>query len=617
MSDLSENNEPLTLNIPSINQSYDLSSLILSNQILDISLPKITYFTISKSEQTIAIAPFTLIKGVQWIQFNYETKKKSTLPSSFALSLIECIKVKIKCTIQQKKPHHNTTSNNKKSTIRNKMLSTFGDKSPLLKGSIIYNGMNNSTNSKHHKANKDMHNRSYECSINFDAYFDEVKDEEPTTTSTTTKNKNNITSFSNYCNYNTNRQNSNQYITNDTQLNKTINTSINKTRNVNAGSKHLQVQKIQRVLKKEKLSELTLNNNIGNNNGSNSNINVNLHNNSYKPLSSLVPKERSSFNKNQSNINNTGIKISRHKKTNSNFSGNKNNDLHNYHNKNISINNYPEKNVINQQNHNIENENILHSSLSEELFKLINGNNNTPQLNIQNVEQEPLENFNQVKNDFILQYSNEYLQNIPNDLLKLELELLVEKMFELVTCYHSQLDNAKYFYEKINYLSKEYYSKFMKLNHNYLELQYQKERLHSLTQNPKNLYGQLSNIFNTSKDEIYLFNELIQDKNKTKQNKNGLLKSIINKVLYENGNYSAITNENEKTFIDKYFSYRKTVTFSLNKSSDVNKNKGVINKSNLNKISMPSYGGNFTTSLVSNKEKNKKVMGVKKNIKRK
>jgi hypothetical protein len=80
VSDLSENNEPLTLNIPSINQSYDLSSLILSNQILDISLPKITYFTISKSEQTIAIAPFTVIKGVQWIQFNYETKKKIHSP---------------------------------------------------------------------------------------------------------------------------------------------------------------------------------------------------------------------------------------------------------------------------------------------------------------------------------------------------------------------------------------------------------------------------------------------------------------------------------------------------------------------------------------------------------
>ena len=171
MSDLSENNEPLTLNIPSINHSYDLSSLILSNQILDISLPKITYFTISKNEQTIAIAPFTLVKGVQWLQFNYETKKKSTLPSSFALSLIECIKVKVKCTLQQKKSHHNTTSNNKKSIIRNKMLSNFGDKSPLLKGSIIYSGINNSTNSKHQKANKDMHNRSYECSINFDAYF--------------------------------------------------------------------------------------------------------------------------------------------------------------------------------------------------------------------------------------------------------------------------------------------------------------------------------------------------------------------------------------------------------------------------------------------------------------
>ena len=150
-----------------------------------------------------------------------------------------------------------------------------------------------------------------------------------------------------------------------------------------------------------------------------------------------------------------------------------------------------------------------------------------------------------------------------------------------------------------------------------VKLQHQKERLNSLTQNPKNLYGQLSNIFNTSKDEINLFSELIQDKNKTKQNKNVLLKFIINKVLYENGNYSAITNENEKTFIDKYFSYRKTVTFSLNKSSDVNTNKGVINKSNLSKISMLSCGGNFTTSLVSNKERNKKVMGVKKNIKRK
>ena len=40
--------------------------------------------------------------------------------------------------------------------------------------------------------------------------------------------------------------------------------------------------------------------------------------------------------------------------------------------------------------------------------------------------------FGQIKNDFNLLYTDEYITMIPDDLLKLELELLIEKMFEIV-----------------------------------------------------------------------------------------------------------------------------------------------------------------------------------------
>ena len=49
--------------------------------------------------------------------------------------------------------------------------------------------------------------------------------------------------------------------------------------------------------------------------------------------------------------------------------------------------------------------------------------------------------FNKIKNDFSLVYSSENVKNIKEDLLKLEIELLFEKTFELINTYRSQMDD--------------------------------------------------------------------------------------------------------------------------------------------------------------------------------
>ena len=72
---------------------------------------------------------------------------------------------------------------------------------------------------------------------------------------------------------------------------------------------------------------------------------------------------------------------------------------------------------------------------------------------------------------------------IPDDLLKLELQLLIEKMFEIVNCYHTQMSNEKIIYNKVNDLYKECSHKFLLLNKQYNLLQHKKEKFQISKQN--------------------------------------------------------------------------------------------------------------------------------------
>ena len=49
-------------------------------------------------------------------------------------------------------------------------------------------------------------------------------------------------------------------------------------------------------------------------------------------------------------------------------------------------------------------------------------------------------NYTKLKEDFNLLYNLEYVSKINEDLMKLEVELFIEKMSELFTAYHAQMD---------------------------------------------------------------------------------------------------------------------------------------------------------------------------------
>jgi hypothetical protein len=48
-----------------------------------------------------------------------------------------------------------------------------------------------------------------------------------------------------------------------------------------------------------------------------------------------------------------------------------------------------------------------------------------------------------MKDDFILLYNDEYAKNIQDDLLQLEIELFIEKMTDLISCYHLQIEQKR------------------------------------------------------------------------------------------------------------------------------------------------------------------------------
>ena len=53
------------------------------------------------------------------------------------------------------------------------------------------------------------------------------------------------------------------------------------------------------------------------------------------------------------------------------------------------------------------------------------------------------DNYSKLKEDFILLYNDNYVKNIQEDLLKLEIELFVEKMTGLTSAYHYEINEKK------------------------------------------------------------------------------------------------------------------------------------------------------------------------------
>ena len=98
--EIDENNDGIIISFPNIDLTYNLLELIKNQEEIFVpqQIPNQTIkITLMKSNSPYATGPFTVKNGEQWVTFTYGHKKKQS--SNFALSLIDCIKIKFSCKL--------------------------------------------------------------------------------------------------------------------------------------------------------------------------------------------------------------------------------------------------------------------------------------------------------------------------------------------------------------------------------------------------------------------------------------------------------------------------------------------------------------------------------------
>ena len=163
------------------------------------------------------------------------------------------------------------------------------------------------------------------------------------------------------------------------------------------------------------------------------------------------------------------------------------------------------------------------------------------------IEEEEIDmdnNFTKLKEDFNLLYNLEYISKINEDLLKLEVELFIEKMSELFNAYHTQMDE-KILEKKL--IDREYKANFgkyilynkLKENLGFIKRRLEKEKNKniSITQYKENTKTNIKEI------DIFkiIFPGLIN-----KENKNEKLKNILSIILKNKENQELIGEKYDK-----------------------------------------------------------------------
>ena len=336
---------------------------------------------------------------------------------------------------------------------------------------------------------------------------------------------------------------------------------------------------------------------------SNSNIRHKRNNNKQIDLNELKINDstkRISINNKNSNIVSM-VHTFQRKKKNNNFDYDKSNNnfyfsidrnnLYNmsstslnsksYFNKNIlevSINSFDNKAISEKKSwNNINNLNInkLTNSFIFNSNRQLNSNlsdNNLYERNqtIENINNISLENnnFHRLKDDFILLYNNEYVKNIKDGLLKLEIELFIEKMEELTKEYHTQIYDKLIEYQTQKNKCNQYLSKFSQINKLYNKLQsikinFELKRKRK-NNNNKIFVKQNKDFFNTNQNEINICKILMNNNSFSNETKNkmklkNLLNFILNKEYIKENNINNCNINSNKT--NKISGVSKTLNF--------------------------------------------------------
>ena len=169
--------------------------------------------------------------------------------------------------------------------------------------------------------------------------------------------------------------------------------------------------------------------------------------------------------------------------------------------------------------------------------KVNENNDNKESLNVEDNEKSALiigenDNFERLKEDFLLLYNDNYVSDIKEDLLQLEIELFFEKIVELMQCYHAEYYQRKMEKEIIRNNLKLNFNKYKKIQKLIKKLEINK--IDYEIDNKGKINKNKNNDMNIINSEIEIFKYFFKDKN-NEQNKNNL-KIIFNKIIHNKNN---------------------------------------------------------------------------------
>ena len=219
-------------------------------------------------------------------------------------------------------------------------------------------------------------------------------------------------------------------------------------------------------------------------------------------------------------------------------------------------------------------------------------------------DEDILGNFIRLKNEFDSFYNKQYIKNIKDDLLKLEIELFVEKMIELILVYHDQIEEIKFKndIEKKNFRkNSSQYINLYKLN-NRLELikdKFKAKKL-NLNKNDKSITIQKEANLLLNKKEFNFFENIMCNKKKNKNyDTNKKLKEIIYIILSNQKNRDKIEVNKFKIWLKRKSNYKKETHNSQINMTEQKIRTKVIPKKQKTKI-VSSMNNNDKISIKNN-----------------
>ena len=538
-------NNKYTIYIPTTNEEYSITDLVNKETNIEIPSDKKSFnLQLLKNKNLMCHTNFLLSKGNQWITFKEKNKK-----NNLAIDLIDCIKLKFNII----KDKNNMNNNNKKlaNFFSEKKFEKIDKKFDKLdekkfsrtiaipKKNIakIRSNFNNKE-----KISKHKHNKSYE-NINYGNIFDDdsgniIKKKINSKNEKTPKNKNKL------------------------RLNNSTVSGIGLNKKILGTDKNFIVK--------------NLDNNfidVSNNKKKTTNNKTNNNNNNNKTL-----KNKSASMKE--------IEINKYIDTLKNDNEFYDNILDKFFDK--YFHSLVEED---EEKTDISNSNIIINDIN-----LNNNNENNNNISNNNYDIDNSK-FLQLKDDFYLLYTEDYLSNVQNDTLRLELELMIDKTFEIVKNYHQEINKIKkekkrnfIILNNINFFFQNLNKKNFKFNQFRENEQIKKNNLNVIL---KNFSVENLNCLDIQKKEFVLFKNLLPKKILEKKS---LLKEICIKIVQKNHkffddssrfknwikNNVVINNNNNTNHNNNVNNKNKTIKKNLSTNSTHKKTNKDSIKSNIN-----------------------------------